>query len=194
VLERFAGNPSRHKIVDRIFQPNVEYKRCSYFGSRLILGLSMIESKTLTFRTANFGTIEVPEDKILRFDEGIPGFPRIHKFAMLEFDHLKPFSYLQSLEDPPIALLVVNPFLFHPSYQFELGATDAGSLRAEKLQDVSIFVVATIPENPSDATINLMAPVLINEKVRCGRQVILLDSQYSVRHPLFNSATQKDVG
>jgi flagellar assembly factor FliW len=149
----------------------------------------MNETRSITIRTINFGEIEVPEEKILHFDEGIPGFPHIRQFAMLEFENLRPFSYLQSLADPPIALLVVNPFLFQPSYQFELGETDAGSLQAKKLDDVSVFVVATIPENSSEATINLMAPVLINEKNRRGRQVILLDSQYSVRHPLFAANT-----
>jgi flagellar assembly factor FliW len=150
----------------------------------------MNDSRSLTVQTATFGAIEVPENKILRFDEGIPGFPHIHRFAMLEFEELKPFGYLQSLDDPPVAFLVVNPFLFQPSYQFELGETDARSLQAQKLDDVSVFVVATIPEDASDATINLMAPVLINEKSRCGRQVILLDSNYSVRHPLFPGITQ----
>ncbi len=149
----------------------------------------MIEPRSITVQTVNFGEIEVPEEKILYFDEGIPGFPHIRQFAMLEFEDLRPFSYLQSLENPPIALLVVNPFLFQPSYRFDLGDTDAGSLQANKLDDVSVFVVATIPENPSEATINLMAPVLINEKSRRGRQVILLDSHYSVRHPLFAANT-----
>lgn len=155
----------------------------------LYTGLPMNESRSITVRTVNFGEIEVPEEKILRFDEGIPGFPHIRQFAMLELENLKPFSYLQSVEDPPIALLVVSPFLFQPSYQFELGETDAGSLQAKKMEDVSVFVVVTIPENPAEATMNLMAPVLINEKNRRGRQVILLDSHYSVRHPLFAADT-----
>ncbi len=149
----------------------------------------MNDARCLTVRTAAFGAIEVPEEKILCFDEGVPGFPQLRRFAMLEFEDVKPFSYLQSLDDPPIALLVVNPFLIHPSYRFELGETDARSLQAQKLDDVSVFVVATIPENTSDATINLMAPVLINEKSRRGRQVILLDSHYAVRHPLFAANT-----
>jgi flagellar assembly factor FliW len=145
----------------------------------------MTENKSLTVKTIQFGVIDVPEDKILHFEEGIPGFPRIRKFARLETDDLKPFSYLQSLEDPPISLLVVNPFLFCPSYAIELGESDAGNLQADRPEDVSVFVVATIPESAAGATVNLMAPVLINEKKRRGRQVILLDSSYSVRHPLF---------
>jgi flagellar assembly factor FliW len=167
--------------MDRFFCTNVEY-------------MTMTETGRLVVRTIQFGDLEVPEEKILRFDEGIPGFPNIRRFAMLELENLKPFSYLQSLEDPPIALLVVNPFFFCPSYTFELGETDTGSLRADKPEDVSVFVVANIPDNPSDATINLMAPLLIHAKNRLGRQVILLDSQYSVRHPLFPSAETSGAG
>ena len=147
----------------------------------------MSESKVLTVRTSNFGEIEVPVENIIHFDEGIPGFPRVRKFAILQFEHVKPFQYLQSLDDPPIALLVVNPFLIHPDYQFELGDAEMGDLKTDKPEEVTVFAVATIPENPADATLNLMAPILINQKHRCGKQVILLDSHYSVRHPLFGS-------
>jgi flagellar assembly factor FliW len=154
----------------------------------------MTETRALTVRTANFGDIEVPEEKILRFEEGIPGFPHIRQFVMLEFEDLKPFHYLQSLEDPPIALLVVDPFLFYSAYEVKLGETDAEGLQTERLEDVSVFVVATIPENPAAATINLMAPVLINEKKRRGKQTILLDSQYSVRQPLFNAESRNSAG
>ncbi len=147
----------------------------------------MTESKVLTVRTSNFGEIEVPIENIIHFEEGIPGFPQVHKFAILQLEHVKPFQYLQSLEDPPIALLVVNPFLVNPSYQFEIGDAEMGDLKTDKPEEVTVFAVATIPEDPSGATLNLMAPILINQKHRCGKQVILLDSKYSVRHPLFGS-------
>jgi flagellar assembly factor FliW len=139
----------------------------------------------MNVQTANFGAIDVPEDKIISFREGIPGFPQIHRFAIVEFENLKPFLYLQSLGEPAVALLIVNPFLFLPSYQFEVGKAEAEELRTEDPADVSVFAVATIPENPSEATINLIAPILINEKNRCGKQIILLDSQYSVRQAIF---------
>jgi flagellar assembly factor FliW len=45
--------------------------------------------------------------------------------------------------------------------------------------------VATIPEDAEKATVNLMAPIVINEAGRYGKQVILPESGYSVRHPLF---------
>jgi flagellar assembly factor FliW len=53
--------------------------------------------------------------------------------------------------------------------------------------------VATIPENPNEATLNLMAPIVINDKDRCGKQVILHESRYSVKHPLLDSANQSEA-
>jgi flagellar assembly factor FliW len=154
----------------------------------------MTELNVVTVATTNFGEIEVPLEDIIHFGEGIPGFPKIHKFAILEFEQLKPFLYLQSLDEPPIALLIVSPFLLHPSYRVELGDSDLEDLKTRNPEEVAVFAVATIPENPAEATLNLMAPILINQKNRSGKQVILLDSQFSVRHPLFESVQSQGIG
>lgn len=145
-------------------------------------------TKGITIRTANFGELYVPEDKIIHFREGIPGFPAVREFAILELDDIRPFQYLQSLGDPPVALLIVNPFLFVPSYRFDLSAADMEELRCTAPDELSVFAVATIPADPAGATVNLMAPVVINARERRGKQLILLESGYSVRHPLFGPA------
>ena len=154
----------------------------------------MSDVKVWTVRTPNFGEIAVPEEKTLLFREGIPGFPQVRRFAVLESADHAPFLYLQSLEDPPIALPVINPFLLHPGYECQVSDRDIEDLQTDKPEDLSVYAVATIPEDPTAATINLMAPILINEKNRYGKQVILLDSQYSVRHPLFTPAVADGAG
>ncbi len=138
-------------------------------------------------RTVNFGDLDVPEDKIISFNEGLPGFPQIHHFTMLELDEIKPFQYLQSLDDPPIAFLVINPFLVDQGYKFDLPPADMEDMGSRSTADVAVYAVATVPEDPEKATLNLMAPILINELNRCGKQVILHDSGYSVKHPLFKA-------
>jgi flagellar assembly factor FliW len=147
----------------------------------------------MLIHTINFGDLEIPEDKVITFKEGLPGFPQIHRFAALELEELKPFQYLQSLDDPPIALFVINPFLVDPSYEFRLADSDMEDLKSKNSAELAVYSVATIPEDPSEATLNLMAPVVINEKDRCGKQVILIDSQYSVHHPLLNSMNQNEA-
>ena len=145
------------------------------------------ETRTMLVHTVNFGDLDVPEDKVISFKEGLPGFPQIHHFAVLEFDEIKPFQYLQSLEDPPIALLVINPFLVDLGYKFDLSSADMDDMGICSTGDVAVYAVATVPEDPEKATLNLMAPIMINEANRSGKQVILHDSGYSVKRPLFNA-------
>jgi flagellar assembly factor FliW len=148
----------------------------------------------MLIKTVNFGDLEIPEDKIIDFREGLPGFPQIRKFAVLEFEDVKPFQYLQALGDPPIALLIINPFLIDPSYEFQLSAMDMEEIQSTQAGGVVIYAVATIPDNPEEATLNLMAPIIINEKVHRGKQVILLDTKYTVRHPLFRKSDDTGAG
>ena len=147
----------------------------------------------MLIHTVNFGSLEIPDDKIITFKEGLPGFPQIHRFAVLELEELKPFQYLQALDDPPISLFVINPFMVDPSYEFRLTDSDMEDVNSTNSAELAVYAVATIPEDPTAATLNLMAPIVINDKGRCGKQVILHESKYSVKHPLLNSASQNEA-
>ncbi len=147
----------------------------------------------MEIHTVNFGTLEVPEDKIINFKEGLPGFPQIHRFVVMELDELKPFQYLQALDDPPIALYIINPFVVDSTYEFQLTSSDMEDIRSKNSADLVVFAVATIPEDPSQATLNLMAPIIINEKERCGKQVILHESKYSVQHKLLSGSNESNA-
>jgi flagellar assembly factor FliW len=147
----------------------------------------------MLIHTVNFGDLEAPQDKIITFKEGLPGFPQIHRFALLELDELEPFRYLQALDDPPIALYIINPFLVEPGYEFKLTESDMEDVGSSNASELTVYSVATIPEDPNDATINLIAPIVINEKALCGKQVILHESKYSVKQPLLSGGGQEDV-
>jgi flagellar assembly factor FliW len=147
----------------------------------------------MRIHTVNFGDLDVPEDKVITFKEGLPGFQQIHRFVVLEMDELKPFQYLQALDDPPIALFIINPFMIDPTYEFRLTDSDMEDINSTNSAELAIYAVATIPENPKEATLNLMAPIVINDKDRCGMQVILHESKYSVKHPLLDSADQNET-
>ena len=145
----------------------------------------------MRIHTINFGDLEVSKDTVITFDDGLPGFPQLRRFVILEMDEVKPFHYLQALPDddtPPIALYLINPFLVDPSYEFRLTDSDMDAIKSMNSAELIIYAVATIPADPREATVNLMAPIVINEKDRRGRQVILHDSKYSVRHPLLSGA------
>ena len=147
----------------------------------------------MLIHTVNFGDLEVPEDKILTFREGLPGFPQVHRFVVLEPEEIKPFRCLLALDDPPITLFIINPFLVEPTYEFRLSETDVADVNSKNSSELAVYAVATIPENPSDATINMMAPIVINERERCGKQVILHESQFLVKHSLLQVGDQNEA-
>src|SRR5512136_1950738 len=147
----------------------------------------------MRIHTVNFGELEVPEDKVITFKEGLPGFPQIHRFAVIELEELKPFHYLQALDDPPISLFVINPFLVDPTYEFRLTDSDMEDVHSKNSAELAVYTVANIPDDPNNATINLMAPIVINDKDRCGKQVILHESKYSVKHPLLTGGVQNEA-
>ena len=144
----------------------------------------------MLIHTVNFGDLEVPEEKIIMFKEGLPGFPQLRRFAVLELEELKPFQYIQALDDPPISLFIINPFLVDQTYEFRLTDADMEDINSNNSAELAVYAVATIPENPGEATLNMMAPIVINDRDRCGKQVILHESKYSVRHQLFDSSVQ----
>lgn len=147
----------------------------------------------MLIKSVNFGDLEVSDNTIITFKEGLPGFPQIHRFAVLEKDEIKPFQYLQALDDPPIALFIINPFIIDPSYEFRLTGSDMEDVNSKNSTELTVYAVATIPDDPTQATINLMAPIVINDRDRCGKQVILHESKYSVRHPLMDGAGQNEM-
>jgi len=145
----------------------------------------------MRIHTVNFGDLEIAQDAIITFADGLPGFPQLRRFVILEMEDIKPFQYLQALPDddtPPIALYLINPFMVDPSYEFRLMDSDMEAIKSKNSTELTIYAIATIPADPSEATLNLMAPIVINEKDHRGRQVILHDSKYSVRHPLMGGA------
>ncbi|WDT80193.1 MAG: flagellar assembly protein FliW [Candidatus Manganitrophus sp.] len=52
-------------------------------------------------------------------------------------------------------------------------------------ESLALLVIVNVPqEDPLKMTANFMAPLVINAKIRVGKQVILNDTQYSHREPL----------
>ena len=74
------------------------------------------------FTTSRFGAIEIKETEIIKFPEGLLGFNHLHEYVLLKDPKQEPFLWLQSLEDPNLAFVVVSPFLFFPGYEINVKA------------------------------------------------------------------------
>lgn len=142
--------------------------------------------------TVRFGNIEVEEDKIVHFKNGIPAFEDEHEFIIIPYDSESPYLFLQSLSTPDLAFLMTVPFIFFPEYEFEMDDATQGELEIKEQDDMLLYVLITIPGGSiKDMTANLMAPVVLNRNTMQARQVVLDKSRYVTKHRLFPEAKEE---
>lgn len=131
------------------------------------------------------GEIDVQDDAIITFPHGLLGFEDVRKFTLINIGDDIPFTYLQSVDLGELAFVVTNPFVFYPEYEFELSEIIKQELDIEKPEDVVLVSMVTIKNGElKDATINLLAPIIINVRTTVGKQIILHDSTYNTKHQL----------
>lgn len=126
------------------------------------------------------------KQKTLTFPAGLPGLPvELNRFELVALAEDSPFFFLQSLQEEKIGFILINPFLLFPDYEFNLPDEEAEALdiRAPKEQ-LAVFCIVNASRGLKSATVNLIAPVVLNNATGAARQVVLNDRRYSVRHPL----------
>ena len=150
------------------------------------------ETDILTIETKKFGTVDVNKNAIFNFVSPIIGFNEHKNYTIIDYKPDSPFKWLQSMEDMDLAFPVTLCSYFNIDYQFELSDEDAQTLGVKSADEILAINIVTIPQiNPQAATINLLAPIVINTTNNNAMQVILRDSKLPVRHPLFEKQEKK---
>ncbi|MGG1664381.1 flagellar assembly protein FliW [Brevibacillus sp. NRS-1366] len=121
--------------------------------------------------------------KELIFQDGVPGFPELQRFLLVQGEPGSPFFSLQSQEDEQVGFWVIEPFLFFPEYEFTLPDSVKAQLQIE--EDTPMFICNVVSfREEGQITVNLKAPIVLNEKNQLAKQVILNAEQYEIREPL----------
>jgi len=135
--------------------------------------------------TLRFGMVEVDEEKIIEFADGIPGLEQYNRYALLQFEESYPIVWLQSMDEIGICLPVLDTFSVLPDYVFDIDETDVKALELKDPDQLHVVSVVVIPEDIQGMTVNLAAPIIINTITGQARQVVLSGSEYNVRAPVF---------
>ena len=141
--------------------------------------------------TRKFGEIDIDENTILVMPEGLPGFDGFEKFALLEDPKTAPFCWFQSIDEPNLSLIVMNPFLFKPDYELDLdGFIDSQDWEGITSDELLVYVVVNVSENKKETkiTANLMGPLIINPKTNQVIQAVISDTGYSHQHNVLESS------
>jgi len=148
----------------------------------------------MKINTLRFGEIEIAEEKILNFEHGLPPFDHCQKFTLVNSEETDPFLWLQSVDEPELALAVVNPFRLFPDYTPAVTDDILDALGNPPDEDILILTVAVITREYQNMFTNLVSPILVNPHNNRARQVIMDNSPYLTKTPIYNEVQAVVIG
>lgn len=146
--------------------------------------------------TRIFGKIAVEDEKIIRFDSGILGFPDLKDFTLIydvEKGNEAGIKWLQSLQEPAFALPVMNPTLLIKDYEPKFDREYLKPLGKNLEPDnILLFVTVTVPKDDvTKTTVNLKAPIIVSIDGNKAVQLICDGDEYSVKYAIYESLKEK---
>ncbi len=141
------------------------------------------------------GELDVPDEDVLFFPFGIPGFDRLKKYALFSVPDSQPVQWLLSLEEEKVSFPLIDPWSIRSNYAFELPQIAVEVLGIKEKTQIMVLCILRIPQNnPQGMTVNFLAPIIINLQNQMGVQIVLENSPYSIRHNVVEEVAnqQKD--
>jgi flagellar assembly factor FliW len=137
---------------------------------------------TETLKSTRFGDVELADDAVVEFPNGLIGL-RGTRYALVPHGDDGTFVWLHSMEDPDLALPVTRPWNFFSDYEVELSDSEAERIGVSDPGRAAVYVTVRAGGSTEDFTANLRAPIIIAEGR--GYQVINEAGDPPVRAPLF---------
>ncbi len=139
----------------------------------------------MIIKTTRFGDVTIQNEDLLTFPEGLLGFQDLRHFVLLDDPNDDIFAWLQSCELSSIAFPIIEPEIFGQHYTASLTKSETESLKLIANQKPTYMNIITIPDDPTQMTANLKAPIVINQTEKIARQCVLQDNSLAIREPIF---------
>lgn len=137
--------------------------------------------------TRFFGEIEIDDDKIIKFEKGIIGFPDMKNFTLIfdqEAEDQNTISWLQSMDDADVAFPVLDPLVVCPDYNPQVEDELLKPLGEVREDNLFVLVMVTVPTDIKQMTVNLKAPIVINTDTKKASQLII-DNNMPVKYNIY---------
>lgn len=142
---------------------------------------------TMQIETKYFGQIDVEDEKIIHFENGLFGFEEYKDYTILfdsEGGEDALFSWLQSTTEKGLAFPVVNPLKVKEDYDPIVEDALLEGLGEFGEEDMLVLLLATVPADVKKASVNLKAPLVINATTRKGIQIVAENQDYVIKYYL----------
>ncbi|MDF2868554.1 MAG: hypothetical protein K0R05_129 [Anaerocolumna sp.] len=147
----------------------------------------------MLIQTKYFGEVNIEEEKIVVFPNGIMGFERYTSYTILyDIEESNEFSisWLQSTEETSLAIPVVNPLHIKHDYNPIVEDEVLKVLGEVNNENLVILLTMTVPADIAKTSVNLKAPMIINADTRKGVQIIAENADYEIKYNIYDHVQQ----
>ncbi len=144
----------------------------------------------MKLNTQYFGEIEVGEKDIIHFTDGILAFESLKRYVYIPIGEEQVFNYLQCVDEPDLAFIVMEPWSVFKDYDFNLPPEIMTALEVEKAEEVAVLTIVTVGEDVKQMTTNLVAPLVINIRTNKAAQVVLNAERYHTKHSILSATSE----
>jgi flagellar assembly factor FliW len=145
---------------------------------------------SVTFQSIRFGAVEIDERDVIEFPFGLIGLGGL-QYTLLDRNPGSGFLWLHAVDNAALALPVVSPQQFFPSFSLAIAPEDRERTGIEDTEASELYVTVRATPNPADITANLRAPLVIREGR--GYQVLNVDEDAPLQAPLFAMPMQSQI-
>ena len=142
----------------------------------------------LTFDSVRFGPVEVSEQEVIEFPNGLIGLGG-RRYALLDRNPGTGFLWLHAVDDAALALPVVAPQRFFADFALEIAPEDRERTGLQDISQAELYVTVRATPDPADITANLRAPLVLLDGR--GYQVLNTAENAPLQAPLFTPAQQQ---
>ncbi len=145
--------------------------------------------------TRLFGNIEVENEKVISFDNGLIGFETLKKYMLIhDTEKETAISWLQSIEDKDVAFPVVDPLFVLPGYNPIIEDELVENLGELNEEEILVLAIVTAANEKEKISANLKAPIIINASTLKAIQIIVENKEYNVKHLIYDMIKKSKGG
>jgi flagellar assembly factor FliW len=114
-------------------------------------------------------------DKVIRFPDGLPGFPTSREFVMAQKPNERPFAWMQSVSDPDLVFAVVDAYAWVKDFMLEVDDSELLEMGSLDPMDYAVYFILRIQQQDTRTTLRAKpnAPVLVNTRNRRAKQIVV---------------------
>jgi flagellar assembly factor FliW len=124
----------------------------------------------MKLKTEQFGEVEFAKENVIRIEKGLFGFEHLEEYLLIQTENTL-FYWLNAIDEPSVAFPMVGINVLDDNYP--------------QVDDSEPFGIVTLDKDPLKITVNMKAPLYINQEEKRGKQKILDREKYSVDYKLF---------